>query len=87
MKIIITERTVLKNGVIKMSTSVLEETRKINIDYGAKMARRSQAVMQNQRKELLKEAIDSDDMFYLERELRNISTYELFKILLQKLIK
>lgn len=59
---------------------------KINIEQIKKMATDSSKRIRKDRDKCLKQAIKEQDIIYLSRELSNVSTSELLKVLAQRFI-
>ena len=87
MKIIKRKQTYVSNEeVIEMeSLQIQYEERDVNLEEIKKIALRSSKRIQKERDARLQEAIRNHDSFYIRRELENVSTYDLIKMILQKL--
>ena len=55
------------------------------MDKIIKMAKESSARIKKDKDKRLKKAIKEHDSYYISRELQNVSTYELIKMILRKL--
>lgn len=74
--------------VITMNTvEVQYEERNVNLDEVRKIAKHSSMRIQKDRDEQLDKAIKNHDTFYIRRELSNVSSYELTKMLIEKAIQ
>lgn len=88
MKIIKSKKTYIsKNKVTTMeSIDIQYENRDIDIEKIKKMASDSARRTEKEYEQRLDKAIKNNDSYYIRRELRNVSTYELIKMILRKLI-
>jgi hypothetical protein len=95
MKIIKKQHLNISNkGVTTMQSLQIKYDETNNIDYVEKnidmdkiikMAKESSARIKKDKDKRLKKAIKEHDSYYISRELQNVSTYELIKMILRKL--
>lgn len=62
------------------------EEQDIDIDKIKKIAAKSSKRIQKERDKRLEDAIKNNDSYYIRRELENVSTYDLIKMILSKII-
>lgn len=63
------------------------EEKDVDLDQIKELALKSSKVLDTERKKRLKRAIDNNDTFYISKELSNVSTIELTKVIFEKLFK
>lgn len=74
--------------VITMNTvEVQYEKRDVDLDEIRKIAKASSMRIQKDRDELLNKAIENHDSFFIRKELSNVSSYELTKMLIEKVLQ
>lgn len=82
-------------GVINMQSLQIKYDETNNIDYIEKdvdmaqiikMAEASSARIKKDRDKRLKKAIKEHNSYYISKELQNVSTYELIKMILKKML-
>lgn len=78
----------LDKKVIDMKTVGLPyEERDVDLDEIREIANASLKRIQKDREEMLIKAIKNHDSYYIGRELSNVSSYELLKMMINKLWK
>lgn len=83
-------------GVIKMQSLQIKYDNPNNLDYIErdidmekieKISRRSSARIRKDKELQLEKAIKEHDSYYISRELQNVSTYDLIKMIVRNFIK
>lgn len=87
MKIIRRKQTYISNEeVVEMENLQIQyEDRDVDLDEIKKIASMSSERIQKDYDARLQEAIREHDTFYIRRKLDNVSTYDLIKMIIQKL--
>lgn len=88
MKVKQYQKTYVSNDrMVHMKTLQLEyEIRDVDLERANKLASDSLKKIQKERDRRLKQAIKEHDSFYIRRELSNVSSYELFKMVVSKFL-
>lgn len=74
-----------KDSVHMQSLKIEYEEKDVDLSEIKKMAQDSSRRIQNERENRLNKAIEDHDRYYISRELENVSTCELIKMIFNKL--
>ena len=81
------EHTIISSkGAIHMqSLEIQYEEKDVDLEEVKRIAQESSMRIQNEMENRLNKAIENHETYYISQELKNVSTYELIKMILRKL--
>ena len=87
MRVVKNKKTFVSNEkVISMESVQIQYTeRDVDLDRIKRIASASARRIQKDDDERLLKALENHDSYYIRKELRNVSTYDLIKMILQKM--